>query len=96
MKSISEIDNTLSSIKPILAKRFFVDKIGYFGSYARNEQSASSDLDILVSLNRPLGWEYFELQEFLEKELGLKVDLVTEKALRAQFKDSILAQVKFI
>ncbi len=38
----------------MLSKNYFVDKIGYFGSYARNEQNEFSDIDILISFKKQL------------------------------------------
>ncbi|MFH2144049.1 MAG: nucleotidyltransferase domain-containing protein [Bacteroidota bacterium] len=70
--------------------------MGYFGSYSRNEQSEKSDIDILVDLHKPIGWDFFDLQEFLEKELKIKVDLVSIRALKEQLKESILNQVRFV
>lgn len=92
----SDIEKKLKAIKPTLSTRFFVDKIGYFGSYARNEQTSDSDIDILVSFGKPLGWAFFDLQEFLEKELEKKVDLVSVKALKEQLREIILNEVKYI
>jgi predicted nucleotidyltransferase len=96
MKSNAEIENKLRELKPILYNKYFVDKIGYFGSYSRNEQNEDSDIDILVSFKKPLGWEFFDLQELLENELKLKVDLVSEKALKKQLKPIILKSVKYV
>lgn len=91
-----DIENKLKALKPTLSARFFVDKIGYFGSFARNEQTDSSDLDIIVSFRKPLGWAFFDLQEFLETELERKVDLVSIKALKEQLRDMILNEVKYV
>jgi predicted nucleotidyltransferase len=96
MKTNIEIENKLKKLKPMLFQNYFVDKIGYFGSYSRNEQKKDSDIDILVSLIKPLGWEFFDLQELLEKELNLKVDLVSEKALKEQLRQVILSSVKYV
>jgi predicted nucleotidyltransferase len=96
MKSNTAIENKLKELKPVLYQKYFVEKIGYFGSYARSEQNQNSDIDILVSLKKPLGWEFFDLQEFLEKELKIKVDLVSEKALKEQLRQIILNSVKYI
>jgi uncharacterized protein len=90
------IENKLKDLKPFLADRYFVKRIGYFGSYSRNEQTGKSDIDILVEFRKPVGWDFFDLQEFLENELKIKVDLVSIKALKEQIKDSILNQVKYI
>ena len=96
MKTNTSIENKLKELKPFLYQKYFVEKIGYFGSYARNEQNQDSDIDILVSFRKPLGWEFFDLQEFLENELKLKVDLVSEKALKKQLRQIILNNVKYV
>lgn len=96
MKTNVEIENKLKELKPILFQKYFVDRIGYFGSYSRNEQNEDSDIDILVSFKKPLGWEFFDLQELLENELKLKVDLVSEKALKKQLRQIILNSVKYV
>lgn len=96
MKTNYDIENKLKELKPFLLKKYFVEKIGYFGSYSRNEQNQKSDLDILVSFTKPLGWEFFDLQEYLENELNLKVDLVSEKAIKEQLKEIILKSVKYV
>lgn len=96
MNTQIEIENKLRRLKPILNKLYYVDKIGYFGSYSRNEQNKDSDIDILVYFRKPIGWEFFDLQELLEKELELKVDLISEKALKEQLRQIILNSVKYV
>ena len=96
MKTNIDIENKLKELKPILLQKYFVDKIGYFGSYSRNEQNQFSDIDILVSFTKPLGWEFFDLQEFLENQLKIKVDLVSEKAIKEQLRQIILNSVKYV
>jgi uncharacterized protein len=96
MKTNIDIENKLKELKPYLLKKYYVDKIGYFGSYSRNEQNQFSDIDILVSFKKPLGWEFFDLQEFLENQLKIKVDLVSEKAIKKQLRQIILNSVKYI
>jgi predicted nucleotidyltransferase len=96
MKSRIEIENKLRELKSVLFQKYSVDKIGYFGSFSRNEQTNDSDIDILVSFTKPIGWDFFDLQEFLENELKLKVDLVSEKALKEQLKQIILKNVKYV
>jgi predicted nucleotidyltransferase len=64
-----------------------------FGSFARNEASADSDVDILVEFSSPIGmFEFVRLQKHLEEILGRKVDLVTKDALRAQLREQILRE----
>lgn len=57
--------------------RFGVRSMGLFGSVARGDATQDSDVDILVDLEKPLGWEIVDLREFLRDLLGRKVDLVT-------------------
>lgn len=90
------VEAKLRALKPILLEQYAVDKIGYFGSFAREEQTSTSDIDILISPARPLGWNFFELKELLEDALEMKVDLITQNALKAQLKPAILQQVKYI
>jgi hypothetical protein len=96
MLSASNIENILRDLKPILSDKYEVERIGYFGSFARGEQDTDSDVDILVEFRRPLGWAFFELHELLEKELQRKVDLVSTKALKDQLRDEILRQTRYV
>ena len=91
-----DIESKITTLKPVLSSKFFVDKIGYFGSYARNEQTDTSDIDMVVSFKKPLGWAFFDLQELLESDLKRKVDLVSINALKEQLRESILNEVKYI
>lgn len=78
---------------PILENKFFVKKIGIFGSFARNTQTPASDVDILVEFSRPVGLRFVTLQQYLEQLLGRQVDLVTPAALKSQLKNDILREV---
>ncbi len=55
----------------------YVDKAYLFGSYARGEETPTSDVDIMVELNREMGLDFFELFEVFEKALDKKVDVLT-------------------
>lgn len=79
---MEEIRAILSQHKEELHARFGVRRLGIFGSYARGENSPVSDVDILVELERPMGWEIVDLHRYLEELLGLRVDLVTPGALK--------------
>jgi hypothetical protein len=79
---LKDIRVILAWHKEELRARFGVRRIGIFGSYARGEHAPLSDVDILVELEHPVGWEIVDLQRYLEDLLGLKVDLVTAGALK--------------
>lgn len=82
MKTLEDIKRILSEHKQEIRKKYGVAIIGVFGSYAREEQSKVSDVDILVELERPIGLKFFELWNNLEEILGVKVDLLTVKAVK--------------
>jgi len=91
--TLEEIQARLRNNSPTLEKRFKVHRIGVFGSYARGEQRAGSDLDLLVDFSEPIGWEFVDLKEYLEEILEMPVDVVTKASLKARMRDEILRQV---
>lgn len=96
MLSRTDIESKLQEIKPVLADKFHVSRIGYFGSYVSGQQNNESDLDLLVEFSEPVGWSFFTLEKFLEQSLGLPVDLVTRNALKERIKEPILNQVIYV
>ena len=62
----------LTELKPELHKDYSVSKIGLFGSFSDNTFNEDSDIDILVELERPIGWKFFSLELFLEKTFNRK------------------------
>lgn len=92
----TDILSKLRELKPELNKQFAVREIGLFGSFSDNSYSEDSDIDILVELERPIGWKIFTLEIYLEKVFGRKIDLVTKNALKEQIRDSILKQVNYV
>lgn len=93
MISKENILSYLTDIKPMLEKQFNVSKIGLFGSFARNEQSVTSDIDIIIEF-RPKTENLSEKKEAIRQMLGArfhrKVDLCREKYLKPYFKNQIL------
>ncbi len=86
----------LKELKPLLQKEYAVKKIGLFGSFSDDTYNEASDIDILVELEKPIGWKFFTLELFLQDVFGRKIDLVTKNALKKQIKDKILKQVHYI
>ena len=80
---------------PDLQARYALQGLSVFGSTARNEAKAGSDIDLLVTFEsgRPCGFfAFFALRKELEGLLGASIDLVTLDALKPQMKDRILAE----
>jgi predicted nucleotidyltransferase len=86
----SAIINYLAAYDPI--------RIGIFGSYARNEDSIESDIDILVRFKSTKTLlDLARIHRELSKVLGRKVDIVTEPALKNEkLKQSIYNDLKII
>lgn len=86
----SKVLEVLTRVKPDLASRFGVVRLSLFGSTSRDEAQPDSDVDILVSFDGPAtSQRYFGVQFHLEDALGCSVDLVTEKALRPEWRPFI-------
>ncbi|MGZ9226613.1 MAG: nucleotidyltransferase family protein [Anaerolineales bacterium] len=85
---------TLRQKNSELADRFGVKSLSLFGSVARNEATAVSDVDLLVEFNRPVGYfGLFALQEYLEKLLGCPVDLGTPDSLKPYMRERIMGDL---
>lgn len=85
-----EILTLLRAHKAILSQRFGVTELALFGSVVRNQITKDSDIDILVRFDGPATSKaYFGTQFYLEDLLGHPVDLVTNKALRTEFRPYI-------
>ena len=82
-----EVLDMLRTHKPTLAERFGVTEIALFGSFARDEATDGSDVDILIRFNGPAtSRSYFGVQFYIEDLLSRHVDLVTDKALRSELR----------
>jgi predicted nucleotidyltransferase len=77
-----------------LTKQFGVKSLLLFGSVARNESTPTSDVDLLVEFNRPVGYfGLFALQDYLEKLLDCSVDLGTPDSLKPYIKERVMGEL---
>ncbi|OBS31697.1 DNA polymerase subunit beta [Tepidimonas fonticaldi] len=80
----------LAQAKPELQRRFGITRLALFGSTARDQARADSDVDVLVAFDGPASAErFFGVQFYLEDALACPIDLVTEKALRPELRPYI-------
>ena len=96
MNDIDEIKASLTQHKVELENKYKVKKLGIFGSYARGEQSKDSDIDILVEFESPIGLEFIDLADELEKILNKKIDLVSANAIKPRLKKYILQDITYV
>jgi len=92
----TEIVSKLQHIKPYLQQEYAVKTVGLFGSFADGVHTDNSDVDIMVEFERPIGWQFFTLEKYLEKTLNRKIDLVTVNALKEPLKPFIFNQMQYI
>ena len=73
---------TLKAHKEEIKERYSVRRIGVFGSYARGEQKATSDIDVLVEFEKPTFDNFMDLAFYLEELFGRRVDLLTPEGVK--------------
>jgi predicted nucleotidyltransferase len=97
MKTLSEIKEILRKHKKELKEKYKVKSIAIFGSYARNEQTEKSDIDIMVEFYEPIGLKIVDLKDYLESILNVKVDLITKNSIQNPYiKKSIEEDLLYI
>ncbi len=93
----TKITDILKNNKEYLKKNFHVTRIGIFGSFARNEETENSDVDILVEFEKtPDMFTFFSVEEYLEKTLNRKIDMVRPQGLKKHVKENVLSEVIYI
>ena len=97
MRTDREIKKILQLKKSELCARYSVREIGIFGSYLSGDQKESSDIDILVDYEKPIGLiEFVNLKNYLTDLLEIDVDLVMKKALKPNLGRRILREVVYV
>lgn len=93
MQPVNTIPTIKKKVLPIL-KRHEVKRAAIFGSIARGDAKANSDVDLLIeykSEDKSL-FDLVDLKAELEKTLGRKVDIVTYNSIYWRLREQILAQ----
>ena len=96
---MNENGYTVNEIKEVVfpvAKKYGVDKIYLFGSFARGDSKSDSDIDLRIDKGRVRGLQMASLLLDLEEALGRHVDLLSTKALDNDFLKSIEKEEKII
>jgi predicted nucleotidyltransferase len=90
-------EKTLSTLKRLmddLNANYRVKTIGLFGSYVKNEQKDTSDIDFLVEFEEDANLLYLVgLSRYLEEVFKSKVDVISKPAIKEEIKQRILEEV---
>ena len=70
-------------------------KIG-FCAWWTNKQEPTSDLTIVVTLRKPMGWRFYALKDFLEYKLNCQIDLTTVEGIKPMVREEVLSMTKFV
>ena len=92
----NEVINKLQCIKPFLQNDFSVKTIGLFGSFSTGNYTDSSDVDILIDFERPVGVEFIDVSCLLEREFGRKVDVVSLKGIKDKYLKEIENDIIYV
>lgn len=85
----------LKKHKQELVQKYSIEKIGLFGSYARDEANENSDIDIIVKM--PSSFDvYYDLKDYLEATFEKKVDLGLEKNIRGFIAQEMQKDVVYV
>ena len=88
-----QVVRILSEQSTELAAKYGVKSLSLFGSVSRDEASPTSDVDLLVEFNRPVGYfGLFALQDHLESLLGCRVDLGTPNSLKPRIRARVIGE----
>ena len=83
-------------IRPVLEK-YQITKAELFGSFARGEETAESDVDLIVQLGKPTGlFEFVRIERELGHALGRRVDMTTRNGLSKYIRDNVLAEAQVV
>jgi uncharacterized protein len=89
MLTSTEIIGFLRQNKPYISEHYYCSQIGLFGSFARNEQTEESDIDILVRFREDAPDLYsieLALKEYLKKQFNKEIDICSEKWIKPVFR----------
>ena len=97
MKKKEEIISVLKERRSDLMQKYHITRIGIFGSVIRDEAGPGSDIDILVDFSDDASLlDHSGLKIYLERVFSESVDVVPERAIRAELRIPILSDVVYI
>lgn len=92
-----DVLNILRKYKKTNQEKYGLISLGVFGSFARNEQTISSDVDIVLQTKTPNLFNIVHIKDDLQKELHLSVDIVRlRKRMNPSLRQSIEDEAVYV
>jgi uncharacterized protein len=95
MYTLDQLLTILRKHKPELQRKYPVSKLGVFGSYARGEATAASDIDIAVEINGPMGLSFVAMADEIEDLFGIKTDVVPLRSIKPHYLASVQKDIVY-
>ena len=96
MYTLETILEKLRAYKPELQRKYPISRLGVFGSYARGEAKENSDIDVAVELNGPMGLNFVEMADEIERLFGVKVDVVPKRSIKSVYLSSVEKDILYV
>ncbi len=99
MLTKEEILQYLFKNKDLYKKKYNIIKLGIFGSFARDEQTENSDIDLIIEMELNTQEIFEKKQEFkkiLKQKYKRDIDLCRERSIKPIFKNYILNEVIYV
>ena len=98
MTTRDQILTFITQNKKLFREKYHITRIGLFGSYARGDQKASSDIDLLVEFEENTQDLYdlkVQLKDFFKNKFGIEIDICREKYIKPRVKNTILKETVY-
>lgn len=96
MYTLDTIVDILRRHKPDLQRKYPISRLGVFGSYARGEARDSSDIDIAVDIQGPMGLNFVAMANEIEDLFGVKVDVVPTRSIKPVYLPSVEKDIVYV
>jgi uncharacterized protein len=88
--------NKLSEHKPELQRKYPVSRLGVFGSYAREQATDKSDIDIAVEITAPMGLNFIEMADEIEALFDIKTDVIPMRSIKPEYLEYVKKDIKYV
>jgi predicted nucleotidyltransferase len=96
MFTLQTILEKLRQHKPELQRKYPVSRIGIFGSYARGEATADSDIDIAVEISATMGLNFVAMADEIENLFGIKTDVVPKRSIKPEYLHNVEKDIVYV